>query len=378
MSVCFRADGRYMILGGQHIAGACKMLREKLMAESGAADDSGLPEAYRNVRGVVLKVATPLHALVQAAGFHQSTQQDVFEVTFADVCRFFVRASEQKQLRGGEPGLTDDEVVSALQALGLIRGDKEIMNDQEKMGMSSDEAADHLIRVKYNATQKWRSTARFAVANQSNISALLTKMEEFNKVKQKEVPPFRAELFREKTGLLVEDYKDLGNWILARTKLAVKDLAKQFTYYKKRRCARWHIYSAPEEFVHPQMKNEEGVNLLIEMVNESDMSAHKWGGQVWKKLKEGKVTSPGWDRLHATELWQNVGKYRAVHKLLNLTADQTKTDMQSVINAERGSVVQTQLDIVDHQTGKVKQTKQVMVGAVMGLLAVSMASAVIF
>ena len=193
------ADGRYLILGGQHISGAVKLVRDKMMHDAGLKDDSTLPEAYRNVRGVVLKVATPLHALVQAAGFHQSAQQDVVEVTFGDVCRFFVRTSEMKQARGEDAALTDEEVVGVLQAMGLIRGDREIMKEQEKLGMSSDEAAEHLQRTKYNMTQKYRSTARYAIANQNHIGPLITKMDEFNRaVKEREAPPFRVELFREK------------------------------------------------------------------------------------------------------------------------------------------------------------------------------------
>ena len=156
-----------MLIGGQHITGACKWMRQKMLRDADSSDDSELPEAYRVVEAVVFKVNTPLHALINAAGYHQSCQQDNVETSFPDVVHFFGKQSAMKVVNHqGDPLLNDDEVVACLQAIGLVRGDRELIREQEGLGLSNDKAVEHAITVRYNLCQLWRSSARFAVANQ--------------------------------------------------------------------------------------------------------------------------------------------------------------------------------------------------------------------
>ena len=293
-----------MIIGGQHIAGACKWMRQKLLRESDTTDDSELPESYRVVQAVVFKVTTPLHALILAGGYHQSCQQDNVEPSFGDVLRFFGKQSALKvQNHQGDPLLTDDKVVCSLQAIGLVRGDRDIIREQEAMGMTNDKAVEHTLTVRYNLCQLWRSTARFTVANTAILSELLTKVEHLNaQIRDRDLPPFRPQTFRENTGLMQEDYADLGRWVITKSKLSLKDLTQQMVFLKPRRGARWHIYTAPDHLVHPSNRNETTVRMLCEEIPYAAMTNSKWGGGIWRKLKYGTPSTPGWDRLKNTEL----------------------------------------------------------------------------
>ena len=65
---CSFADGSYMILGGQHIAAACLVVRNKILKEQNLSSDESLPAPYRFVTGIVLRLNTPPHQLTSAAG----------------------------------------------------------------------------------------------------------------------------------------------------------------------------------------------------------------------------------------------------------------------------------------------------------------------
>ena len=49
-------------------------------------------------------------------------------------------------------------------------------------------------------------------------------------------------------------------------------------------------------------------------------TSNKWGGKIWKKLKEGELESPGWLRLQLAEFWSDKEKYGALHRILNGSA----------------------------------------------------------
>ena len=368
-----------MIIGGQHISGACTYMRNKLFSESDAVGDAELPLPYRVVSAVVLKSNTPLHALVNAAGYHQSTQQDNIETSFTDVMRIFARQSYHNSKRNPRNiFLTDEEVCACIQAMGLIRGDKDIMRQQDSVSVSNDQAMNHIIKVRTNMVQMWRSTSRFTIANKSHLQELINKIDQLNEVKEKELPPFRPQTFRENVGLMQEDYLDLGRWILGRSKLNLKELIQQMVLLKKRRAARWHIYTAPDDFVHPSNRNEVMVNMLSTEVPYGALRHGKRGGPFWKKLKDGIIDSPGWDCLKTAELWTDSVNYRGIRRRLDNTVDTTRAAVSTLIAAEKGRVEQTQLDIIDHETQAIKLSKQFMMGPPLGLMAVCQATAMIF
>lgn len=129
-----------MLLGGQHIAAACLWMRKKLLKDNPNMQDKNLPEAYQCVRGVVLRVDTPRRALISAAGYHQSTQQDSVACTMGDVMKMMGRYSAEKQVRGRGAQLADEEVMACLSAMGFDRGNEELLHGTSKTEMSLDKA----------------------------------------------------------------------------------------------------------------------------------------------------------------------------------------------------------------------------------------------
>ena len=99
------------------------------MKDGGLQNDSSLPRPYRVVSAIVLRQDTPSHALTSAAGWHQATQQDSIETSMGDVARMFVRHLDQQRIARRNPNLstlTDDDVLSVLQMVGLVRGDRSV------------------------------------------------------------------------------------------------------------------------------------------------------------------------------------------------------------------------------------------------------------
>ena len=128
------------------------------------------------------------------------------ETPFTDVMRIFIRQYRIKISRNsGDPMLTDDEVCLCLQAMGLIRGDRDIIKERESIGLTESEAQDYARRVRYNLIQLWRSSSR--IANIDILNDLLPKIDQLNNVGENEISPYREQAFREGPGLTQKDFR---------------------------------------------------------------------------------------------------------------------------------------------------------------------------
>ena len=106
-------------------------------------------------------------------------------------------------------------------------------------------------------------------------------------------------------------------------------------------------------------------------------SSTRWGGQVWRKLKEGSWLSPGWDRLQLVDFWQKKTEYGSLHRILNGSANVVRSEIQSVIAAEKGRVVQMTMEVLSTDRLSAVMTRQFIVGPVLGMLAVASAKVII-
>ena len=127
-----------MLLGGQHIAAACHWMRKKILSENPTMREEQLPNSYRVCRAVVMKMDTPRRALISAAGYHQSTQQDSHPPTTADVLRMISRYNAEKLTNTGSAVISDDDLGNCMQAMGLLKGAETQMAGN--IDMSLDEA----------------------------------------------------------------------------------------------------------------------------------------------------------------------------------------------------------------------------------------------
>ena len=138
------SDGQYLVLGGQHICAAVRHMRDRLMANRpGGGDD--LPLCYRVVRGLVLRIDTPIRCSRQAAGWHQSTQQDCVDPSMTDVMRCMAKYVTQKRRKGLSDKLTEEEIFTVLMEMGLVRGNSSVLQKggvNQPIDMTPDEASD--------------------------------------------------------------------------------------------------------------------------------------------------------------------------------------------------------------------------------------------
>ena len=286
------ADGRHMLLGGQHISAACFWMRNKLLSDNPGRTEETLPLAYQVVRAVVMKSDAPRRALISAAGYHQSIQHDSQAPLMTDVMRMIGRYCAEKQNRSGSPQLTDDELANCLQAIGLMSGSREVLG-QAHVDLTQDEAMKLEEKVvcacaqcgfewvcecrngrflcapflqRYNLIQLWRSTCRFVEANLHPLPALLTKLDVLNRSDTLDNAPFRPQLLRENPGLLIEDYQDMGTWLLELQRTNYKELNSYLLEARKRRMARWHVYGAPDDVILPELSMCRTVLLWIVFV----------------------------------------------------------------------------------------------------------------
>ena len=82
------------------------------------------------------------------------------------------------------------------------------------------------------------------------LEELLTKLDVINSADPK-AAVFKAEVIREVNALTDEDYLTFGEYLLNAPKVSVPLMTAELASIRKRRIARWHVYSAPDEFVHP-------------------------------------------------------------------------------------------------------------------------------
>ena len=107
------------------------------------------------------------------------------------------------------------------------------------------------------------------------------------------------------------------------------------------------------------------MRLIMDKVPVALLGSSKWGGKVWKRLKEGDLATPGWDRLKQCEFWHPEGGYKAIHLQLSGRADDTRMQLTNIINSESGAVLQNELKF--EIEGK-NITKPIMVGRPLGVM----------
>ena len=132
-----------MVLGGQHFLGALLKMRMKYLSISGV-NEGDLPEAYRVVHTLVLRVDAPWSACRSAAGAHQAMQHDSVESSVADMMSVLLEMITEKSQKFNSIflTLTDEELWGALQAMGVVRGSREVLK-KSKADMSQDEALEY-------------------------------------------------------------------------------------------------------------------------------------------------------------------------------------------------------------------------------------------
>ena len=182
---------------------------------------------------------------------------------------------------------------------------------------------------------------------------------------------------REHTCLLAEDYRDIGLWILGQTTLSSKQFAAHLESVKKARLAKWHIFGAPDDVVHPDMKTLEAVTMLTNLVPSSALTNSNWGGRIWNQLKDGIMRDPGWTRLQKTPFWEDHDKYMSIHTTLAGKKATLRTDPTTKIAVEKGTVHQVQLSIGDSEAGEQVHRKSFMMGPPLSVLAVGIPSVII-
>ena len=129
--------------------------------------------------------------------------------------------------------------------------------------------------------------------------------------------------------------------------------------------------------LHLFTENETTVEMLMKNAPLGAFSSSRWGGQVWRKLKEGSWLSPGWDRLQLVDFWQKKSEYGSIHRILNGSANVVRSEIQSVIAAEKGRVVQMTMEVVSKDRLQAVMTRQFIVGPVLGMLAVASAKVIV-
>ena len=86
-------------------------------------------------------------------------------------------------------------------------------------------------------------------ANLLRLTALLKKVSEFNRNEDLDNGVLRPQILHQNPGLIDHDYAELGDWMLQQSTLTYKDLQGKLSTMRKQRCARWHVYSSPDDVV---------------------------------------------------------------------------------------------------------------------------------
>lgn len=88
-------------------------------------------------------------------------------------------------------------------------------------------------------------------ANLTGLSAVLNKIEELNQSEDIDSGMFRPQLLHQNPGLLDEDYREFGDWIINAKRVSYKDLNNKLVEMRKKRSIRWHVYDAPDNVIIP-------------------------------------------------------------------------------------------------------------------------------
>ena len=97
-----------MVLGGQHFLGA--VLKMRMYLSISGVNEGDLPEAYRVVHTLVLRVDAPWSACRSAAGAHQAMQHDSVESSVADMMSVLLEMITEKSQKFNTIFLTDEEL----------------------------------------------------------------------------------------------------------------------------------------------------------------------------------------------------------------------------------------------------------------------------
>ena len=146
---------------------------------------------------------------------------------------------------------------------------------------------------------------------------------------------------------------------------------------RDRRVAHWHVYTAPDDRIHAKHRNEQSVQMLTEEVPYKDMTSKKWGPAIWRKLKDGVLDTPGWDRLKITALWDRE-KYYRLHRKLDDTTDKGRLAMDREMIKESKDVHEVDVQIPEMNLEFQRMIKRFIFGPPLGVMSVARPVAVIF
>ena len=206
----------------------------------------------------------------------------------------------------------------------------------------------------------------------------MTRIDDLNAVRNQDKAVVRPQLFRERTGLLQEDYTDLGKFIMDHPKLSSSQLSREMMRLRDRRVARWHVYTAPDDRIHTMHRNEQSVQMLTEEVPYKDMTSKKWGPAIWRKLKDGVLDTPGWDRLKITALWTDREKYYRLHRKLDDTTDKGRLAIDREMIKESRDVHEVDVQIPETNLEFQRMIKRFTFGPPLGVMSAAKPVAVIF
>ena len=117
--------------------GALWTMRLRLLKKTREED---LPVPYRYATALVLGVNAPWSACRSAAAAHQAQQHNTLETGTADVAGVLMEYIHVKEKKTNSVYLLDDELYSALQTCGVVRGNRDVLDKKRESALSTDDA----------------------------------------------------------------------------------------------------------------------------------------------------------------------------------------------------------------------------------------------
>jgi hypothetical protein len=124
-----------VVIGGQHIARAVKLLYENQRDRE--IDERLIKDPLKKVQGEVLAFETPIQLAKMAAGVHQARQDESKSCTTEDVCRLLAREIENKGFRV----LSNDELFNVVRTAGKASELRMAVSEKQK------KKGDHVVTV---------------------------------------------------------------------------------------------------------------------------------------------------------------------------------------------------------------------------------------
>ena len=163
----FSPDDEYIVISGQHISAALSHVRQQYLLQQNQPGDDYVPTFLRGVSAIILQENTPMQALINAAGFHQSTQRHTTGIMVTDFMRALVRHRQLQQCTCGT--ISDEDILPILVFVGLTR-------QSELTGEHGLEYFEHSPGHLDELLYLWRPVAYFSIANTGHIHRLIEAM----------------------------------------------------------------------------------------------------------------------------------------------------------------------------------------------------------